>query len=486
MFNSRPEAYSYIYRFLNNIVANYESPESKIIFNNAILIIQQALLDHEQNHLVIVENLVRTELSNILNHEDRTSLETIFTKLRSSDFKQSRQDMWHNMFGRRLESEIAIMLLLNPTAKCMQVVGDVSEMIIKVIEANLDWITRNPSSEDVAVNILNRKIKAIINSFLNSLTSEEDIIALGSFNKKPSIDEVFEILRDNNYKNIVQILHIHYKFAQYAFRDLPELPTKSGRSSPVHERADATNTNFYETPLYTICPHRGRAGRLNHRIENLTNQLGLMLHYQDKIDIPQDIGPKWLPDCLGQLPVLNPDEQDYKIVRDCIENDVPYIAGYSGMCSLMMPLMMKLLDDSLLQQQQLYLCAVIAYIVGGGFHSIHEVLAPCANILNIIPGYLVAIPGDEKAPPPNYQLFFDMIIDVDPEFNSRLSDIFTNYNSFLNRIDFESLSHRTDRSETLSRRPILQLSTSLFALEAPEERERERERDSSVKKPDSP
>jgi hypothetical protein len=69
-----------------------------------------------------------------------------------------------------------------------------------------------------------------------------------------------------------------------------------------------------------------------------------------------------------------------------------------------------------------YLNAIVAYIVGCGLHSIHEVVAVANFALNLIPGYQVSSACDWALPPPPlYRCYFDIASACDPEFSSRVT-----------------------------------------------------------------
>jgi hypothetical protein len=78
---------------------------------------------------------------------------------------------------------------------------------------------------------------------------------------------------------------------------------------------------------------------------------------------------------------------------------------------------------------------VFSYVVGGGFHSLHEVLAPAQYSYHLIPGYNVKVPEvGVLASPPNYSDFFIQQAAIDPEFNARRQLAWTKYLTYFKDI----------------------------------------------------
>ncbi|MCF6775971.1 hypothetical protein L3V83_05200 [Thiotrichales bacterium 19X7-9] len=422
-FKSRVAAYSYLIKLL----LEYQSRKPTCNLNQAAINhfvgnLFIALENHEQDinkylkplKLVINETLSKDpksakSLSEIINAIDI---------INNSKFDQTPQEMWENEIGRQFESLIAIELLLKPTKKMMQRVSEVSSAIIK----NLNTDDNNEHSDR-------------INLFLISLEENFSPIALGAFKKIPRLDKVIEILNNNDSDQLSEIIHIHFKFAQVLYRSL-SIYNLNNELVDHASKKYLPDDIIYPSSLFEQSPNRGRFGCLD--TNKKTDQLGIMLECQTKGVIPKRTDNKWIPDCIAQQPQLDKKHNDYWIVRDMIENDTPYVAGYSGMTSLLIPQMMELcaIDDQ--SKIRDYLNAVIGYICGGGFHSIHEVLGPCAKFLSLIPGYQVADPGVTKSLPPNYNQYFTLIqrYDQDPELKDCFAQVKIKFIEYLFSVDW--------------------------------------------------
>ena len=72
---------------------------------------------------------------------------------------------------------------------------------------------------------------------------------------------------------------------------------------------------------------------------------------------------------------------------------------------------------SSVEKKQSYLAAIAAYIVAGGFHSLHEIVAPAEYALGLVPGYNVSVPTQaQQALPPNFHQFYSQLMEHDPDF----------------------------------------------------------------------
>lgn len=110
-----------------------------------------------------------------------------------------------------------------------------------------------------------------------------------------------------------------------------------------------------------------------------------------------------------------------KIVESMVTNEVPFISSYSGSASLMMNLMLSTFALPELSDRQAYLESVMAYIVGVGFHSQHEIMAPIAYCLNLIPQseYPVELPIAGRTHAPQYNNVYQMLAGSDPQFAAK-------------------------------------------------------------------
>lgn len=191
-------------------------------------------------------------------------------------------------------------------------------------------------------------------------------------------------------------------------------------SDSHHTRKLISDDLMYDTPLYQIEPHRGRT----RPTQTKTSHVGIIRDAQLR----------------GGLPVLKDnDGQDWQwidwttcefysnslIVRSIVTHEAAFISSYSGTVSLLMNLMISSNALSNLQEKQIYLQSAIAYIVGLGFHGIHEILGPVAHCLNLISDhdYPVAVASlydaDYLSKPPRYHAFYQIAEKNDPEFAER-------------------------------------------------------------------
>ena len=90
--------------------------------------------------------------------------------------------------------------------------------------------------------------------------------------------------------------------------------------------------------------------------------------------------------------------------------------------------------DASADDKKSYLSVVTAYMVSGGFHSLHEVLGPVAMCLpeeTLLPGYKVSLPRtDERCEPPNYNAFYTQIAQIDGEFEDVIESGWEKLNVF--------------------------------------------------------
>jgi hypothetical protein len=166
--------------------------------------------------------------------------------------------------------------------------------------------------------------------------------------------------------------------------------------------------------LYRRDINRGR-GYLK---EVETKQLGMMLSTsgEDTKGLPIHQST-WHSDVLSQQP-----NYATQTVQDLIDNDAVYVSGPSGMTTLFLGLMETVANLENIQLKQYYLAAIVAYIAGGGFHSMHEIIGPSEHCLYLVPGYNVSVPDTImriKAAPPNYNHFFELLASIDPEIMNR-------------------------------------------------------------------
>tara|TARA_B110000091_G_scaffold61005_1_gene67040 strand:- start:329 stop:994 length:666 start_codon:yes stop_codon:yes gene_type:complete len=139
---------------------------------------------------------------------------------------------------------------------------------------------------------------------------------------------------------------------------------------------------FCNYPKYAPHLYTDR-GRIRFEL-NSSKNMGIMLSDIDSVNLPKR-KQSWFPDCLCNVADL---ESTY--VKELICNlDIPYVAGPSGMTSILSGVLTFLGSLNNAEKQQ-YTLAIIAFIVGGGLHSIHEVLSVPTTRLGLLPIYKVS------------------------------------------------------------------------------------------------
>jgi hypothetical protein len=298
---------------------------------------------------------------------------------------------------------------------------------------------------------------------------------------------VRELLLHPNTDNLTQIMFLHFKFARnfarnlenyisvdYYYdndddefgssRDIDQLYMDmektyanfyAGRPSVADaRRADVTserisrysNDKMYESEYYR---ERGRSDIFHDEDEDWTGILGISTinstatYFNRGLELNYNRRTQWISDSKSQEP-------DFfsTYTNSLINNDTPYVAGPSGMTSLFVPQMLALTEkdpsfDQTMRRE--YLAAVTAYMVSAGFHSLHEVLGPVRHCLHdneLLPEeYVSAIPTrDDIGQPANYHVFYQMMMDIDPEFAELMENGYTKLNAFMEEycVDYDN------------------------------------------------
>jgi hypothetical protein len=269
-------------------------------------------------------------------------------------------------------------------------------------------------------------------------------------------------LKENS--NLERVMYIHFAFGVSTMKVLPLFgaPTHHpiGKfANEVNERygnirrfqrrmRDPTEKGFqarkffsdeviYNSPYYRYEPAKGRSGKLDpHRVTQCYGVLkdqkvisAISENCPGAIIYPKDHAA-WTPDTVAQ----NADPQSI-VVKSYAENEAAYVSGPSGTFSILTCLQSLLVNPSHIQDQQLYLQSMLAYIVGSGLHSIHEVLGPAEYLTQIIPGYHVDMPNSEtKTRAPNFNQFYDQACRNDPELQAKLERAWEQINSIASYI----------------------------------------------------
>ncbi len=443
-FRSKIEAYSYtlltLYRIREHMTLWHPEPDplQMLDINRCIRGLRKAIENHQQNPLVITRH-VNKLAEQLSNPEHSTILKQIIKGIKSSDFQQTLEEKFENPLPRRLESELAISLLRNPTAAMMDAVGRLSSKLIEHMDS------------------LNEQGKLTKYLILFSVHAKFHRIFGGLM--LPYVVEIKRILTANNPRELLNIMFIHYVFAQGIIRKEPILcaPVRvpAGKLAEIiedyYESIDAeeffshaisdnsfigeihrqfiSDTVIYGSDLYTAIDKK--RGRLNHYIpKKHTHHMGLMLPEQQhhEKNLPQ-LQTVWYPDCKSQIP-----DFASAYVTDSIQNDTVYVSGPSGMTSVLLGQMEMLCNFESEDLKKHYFTAIASYIVSGGYHSWHEVLGPAQYCLDLIPGYKVQVPSSEVlAKPPNYNQFFKQQSAIDPQFRKRRQTAWHNYLHYFNQ-----------------------------------------------------
>jgi hypothetical protein len=397
-FKSKPEAYLYSLYILGQIRDEIESSEVHNprkdtlhdktesielieIINSSIEKIQIEVENHQQDPRIIAEILL-TLLSKLSNNNQKQILSKLSFEIQQGNYEQALQ----NELGRRFESQIQIELLLSPTDAMMASVKKMSEKIVEILD----------------------KKEYLQEQFLGKL-KEKGKLSFGSYREAPSYQDpesairVRDVLLQNDKKDLIKIMHMHFKFSQYFARILDGEYAEFSKSM-----FEISDKRIYKS----ICfKDRGRDGEIKHI---KTQRMGISSSNQRNLyndSLPED-SSSWVADANAQAA-----KRGSPFVEKLVNSDTPYVSGPSGMTSLFIGQIIGFKVYTNKEEQQHYLAVVTAYIVSGGFHSLHEVLSPvalCLPELELIPGYQASLRSSDEAP--NYHVFYSEMERIDPQF----------------------------------------------------------------------
>lgn len=397
IFRSRTEAYIYAIYMLESILEQDSSIKNELA--SAIASIKVCIENHEANPEK-VSALIDSVKPNTL--EDRVKLRILSAALKeaTSYRKLNAAEKSYLPLARRLESELHIELLLNPTEKMMSVIQVMSQKILHFFYS---------LNED--------QNKGFLKSLLDY---SKQPISFGAFEKEVTKESIISLLETNSRAHLTEILFVHLYFHNHVARN----PSIVGECAHIAKKI--SNEKMYKSSYYK---DRGRKGPL---VDFRTSQMGLETHIIHAHFFNRGLPlhtSHWIADAKSQKPDL-----DSHYVRRLGEHDTPYVAGPSGLTSVFMGGMYGLNVFSTLDEKRLYILGFASYIVAGGFHSLHEVLGPIAYCLpeeNLIEGYATCIP-DEKTdiPSPCYNTFYSLIANIDDEFSLRRDNAWQKMLSF--------------------------------------------------------
>ncbi|MBA2711660.1 MAG: hypothetical protein H0U57_13865 [Tatlockia sp.] len=434
-FYSKPEAYTYCIYLLSKWCKNYNG-ELVFLLKKCIEFFKLSYENHEQNVSVIVEKL--SEITG-LNSKDQKKLELLKDSL---DRIENNITNDNNILARRFESELACQIIKSPTQKMMEAVHNVSIAIIKVIE---DYCDHDEP-----------KYKEVLDFFLRELEGSD--ILFGTLKETPTLEKVIGILKENNPQDFIRIQFISFMFSRAVIGPLPlkNLPVHAptglfqkilnnyvkiagindkdepfsyqrmaAKEDAVALRTFITSQLFYGDDLYTQGVNRGRKGPRKTHLN--TNQLGLMKLNQSA----HSEGLSFIPDQLWCADAQAQDADENSIYYlTALNNDCPYITGPSGMTSLFMNMMFLLVNPEDIETIQAYSLAVVAYIVGAGFHSINEIIIPLIKCIDLLPDYPTYQGLEYLKLPPLYHLYFKTLGLFDAEFWNIREETWKEYLSY--------------------------------------------------------
>lgn len=441
--STKPQAYTYAIYLLEKIQSETGADNT---IQECIESIKIAFENHEQKVEVVGDYLKSLVDKKVLKPFYNEMLEVLITDIQQCDiYLKLDSERFKNPLHRRYESEMAVEFLLNPTSKMLEMTKQVSEQIIKTLE---DTIKNGNFREKLMLNELYTHLK------------QYDDVSLGAFKNSFSFKDVIEVLKNNRAEDFIKIMHIHYKFSRHLFKHIPlnhapqtkpsgkfaellvnfwkymkkeEFKTVYDFTDPVvffreairlkgdkptddgfKYRAYLSDYILYGSPLYTAERNKGRSGE----VEDITvTQMGLMQDDDDAQGLPTYNNNFWVPDCRAQAANL-----DSQYVKDLIHNDALWVSGPSGMTSLFLGMMEELVNFENENLKRLYFAAFVFYIVGGGWHSLPELIAPAEYALGLFPGYKVQVPdvgGGNLGSAPNVYVFLEKMMQLDPEFAQR-------------------------------------------------------------------
>lgn len=405
-FKSRPELYLYTMYLLKEMSAEIPKPHPALL--EAISRLKKALNQHEQDTHCVIE--IIDTLSHIpdsgFKDVDLDILKEVRLGVQSSYFDQTAKEKWENPLGRRLESVLQIAIAMEPGKGMMTAVHKLSLGICDALEHCY------------------KNLPHQLPIFLNELTEKAHPIGFGAFKEteypgdsKPNLKQVTDILKKNDPRDFIRIICIHFKFGRTLARQLGNW--NQFCSDKIREIADA---RMYQSSFYK---DRGRLGGLR---AVWGQSMGIMTGDNVPENTSLPMYPNiWVPDSKGQAPDLR-----QAFTLGLIEKDTPYVAGVSGMTSIMMAEFLVLAKDATQEEKQLYIAAIAAYIVSGGLHCLHEVLAPIAYCLEpekLLPGYAVMNHREtghttfiKSMPSPDYEYFYQLLLSLDSSLEKVLEN----------------------------------------------------------------
>ncbi len=379
-----PELYSYLLWQFNTYLQ--KAPlRQKIKIENAILKIKIWIMNHQILDKIEVKQLI----FGIKNALEKEAFEQLNATLKAScEEPISAETRWENVFYRNFESHLAVIFLSNPTQKMLTAVRLVSEKIIVIL------IKNKHKNHDIIQKFLT---KISLDSKEPEAFSKIDIYPL-------SLETIIKILLENNLYDFPKILLIHYSFARHLYRELEDVSAPNDpiildgtfchylkENGHTHEElknpSPTLRKNFIDNKLrgaHFFKDWRLTRGRANFNDNIFSTRMGILLARQPEDNLPCLLaeGQKWSPDALCQEPAF-----DSPHVQKVLKQDLVYVAGPSGMTTLLLGQAELLACFPSTELKEAYTLCCAAFIVSGGLHSWHEVVYIAHDLLNYFQNY---------------------------------------------------------------------------------------------------
>jgi hypothetical protein len=388
--------------------------------------IRKFMLNHEQDLSKVKVSIKKTLLTKQLSSALKNLLADALIALSNDGFCQSycvetitSEDLTARI-PRLLESNLAISLLHSPSDGMWASVDEISETIITILEDN-------KKNTQLFCDFIQG-----VNGKLGNENEPNLLMAFGHFNCPKNLEDIIETLKESN--DLAVVMLIHFMFMRNAF---PLIQFSREFYWPIIDNYAAGEfgayinllnlPNDYDSIGSFFCNYTAIAQSLYtdrgrgpfHEV--LNDCLGIVINENDRQSMPRYVSA-WYPDCLCQAADL---ESPY--VNFLVKNDIPYVAGPSGMTSLFSGALSLLGNFKEEQAKNYYLLAVMAYMISGGLHSIHEVLSVPKIRLGLLPDYRVS-----GKSPANYDAFFSLFA-ADAQVVNAINDAWKNTIEWLNQ-----------------------------------------------------
>lgn len=387
-----------VYALLITKLSRYkaETAQDKLFIRSILPDLKNLFLNHEQSFVTLAFTLKhhlkqRSNISEPLKFFISHVLETIQDSAFQSDFKKTKvsaKDL-ECQAARIFESNIATIMLQNPSKATWDCISTVSNNIIQFIELNYD--------EELFKTFLEH-----LGPELNDPHKPNLPLAFGRYSTTPNIKEVIATLKEQ--RNFARIMLIHFMLMRDVYchfepsleiqNHVKNFDYKGSLKQFILENKETDIGSFFwgysSFPLYF---DRGRGEFKPHN----SQRLGICVDSKDRENFPL-FETTWNPDCICQEADL-----DSEYTQALIRCGIPYVAGPSGMTSLLSASMLFMGQFKSLEEHHHYILAIMSFIVGGGLHSIHEVLTVFHERLGLLNFY-----KDYGSHAGNYNDFFNL------------------------------------------------------------------------------